>query len=160
MKRLRTVMAFTAVLAMALSTVVFAAPSPAAGIVMVSVPGSGTTSVAQVSTPSTEEITQLAQYISENLASVGATGSIKTTIKIEAPAGYKGGDIPVVVAAAGLKNGATNVFAYILLPNGRKIIVPCVVKNGYVGFVAPAFGTVSIVEVNPSVRTATGATLH
>ncbi len=74
-----------------------------------------------------------------------------------APADYKGGDIPTVLAAAGLANGAKNVFAYLLLPNGKTIILPCTVKNGYVGFVAPAFGTVSIVVLNPAMGTAANA---
>lgn len=163
MRKLRFVTAAALVLAMAFSTVVFAAPSPVAGTVMVVVPGgNGAPSSAKVSTPTQEQLEALAAYISKEAAAAGLIPSVKSTINISAPADYKGGDTPVVYAVAGLRNGANNVFAYILLPNGRTVVVPCTVRNGYVGFFAPAFGTVSIVELNApgTPSSALPATLH
>ncbi len=148
MKKIKALVAITAVIAMMFTTVVFAAPSPVAGIVTVTVPGKNA-GAAQLRTPTNKELTALANAIAENAATVGMVPSVKANVAIVAPADYKGGDIPTVFAVAGLQNGAKNVFAYILLPNGKTIIVPCTVKNGYVGFIAPTFGTVSIVELNP-----------
>ena len=148
MKKFKTIIALTAVLAMTCTTAVMAAPSPTAGVVTIAIPGKGVAEPAQLQPPTIEELTALANYISENAASLGIVPSVKTSVNIVAPAGYKGGDVPTVIAAAGLKDGAKNVFAYIRLKNGKIIIVPCTVKNGFVGFMAPAFGTVSIVELN------------
>ena len=163
MRKLRIVTVAALVLAMAFSTTALAAPSPMAGTVMVVVPGSGAPASAKVSVPTQKQLEALASFISKDAAAAGLVPSIKSTIDISAPADYKGGDTPVVFAVAGLRNGANNVFAYILLPNGKTVVVPCTVRNGYVGFFAPAFGTVSIVELNvpgaiPS--TALPATLH
>ena len=74
-----------------------------------------------------------------------------------APANYKGGDVPVVFAAAGLPNGATNVFAYIIGPKGKIIIIPCTVRNGYIGFIAPVLGPVAIVQLTPAAQSAANA---
>lgn len=164
MRKLRIVTVAALVLAMAFSTTALAAPSPMAGTVMVVVPGgNGTPASAKVSMPTQKQLEALASFISKDAAAAGLVPSVKSTIDISAPADYKGGDTPVVFAVAGLRNGANNVFAYILLPNGKTVVVPCTVRNGYVGFFAPAFGTVSIVELNvpgsiPS--TALPATLH
>jgi len=160
MKKIKSVVALTAVLAMTMTSLVMAAPSPRAGVVSVVVPGSTAAAAAEVKTPTTEELTDLADFISESLASLGQAASVKTAITIVPPADYKGGSVPVMFAAAGLKDGAQNVFAYIRLANGEVLIVPCVVNKGHVGFVAPAFGTVAIVEVNPASQPAAGATLH
>ncbi len=164
MRKLRIVTVAALVLAMAFSTTALAAPSPMAGTVMVVVPGgNGTPASAKVSMPTQKQLEALASFISKDAAAAGLVPSVKSTIDISAPAGYKGGDTPVVFAVAGLRNGANNVFAYILLPNGKTVIVPCTVRNGYVGFFAPAFGTVSIVELNVSgaiPSTALPATLH
>ncbi|MCR5591565.1 MAG: hypothetical protein K6F73_08525 [Lachnospiraceae bacterium] len=148
MKRFKAIIALTAVLAMTCTTAVMAAPSPTAGVVTVVVPGKGGAEAAQVTSPTVKELTALAGFISENAATLGMVPSVKTAIDIVAPAGYKGGDVPTIFAVAGLKDGVKNVFAYIRLKNGKTIIVPCTVKNGYVGFMAPAFGTVAIVELN------------
>ena len=154
MRKIKTLTALTLALTVAFSCVAFAAPSPTAGIVTIAVPGSTGSQPAQLQPPTIEQLTTLANFIAENAASVGMTANVKTSVTIVAPPGYTGGDVPVVVAVAGLKDGAKNVFAYLLLPNGKTIILPCTVKNGYVGFVAPAFGTVSIVELNPIAGTA------
>ncbi len=158
MRKIKSLIAVTIVLAMAFSTVVMAAPSPTAGVVTVVVPGKNGAQAAQVKAPTQKELTKLASFIAQNAATVGMTPTVVASVGIVAPADYKGGDIPTVLAAAGLANGAKNVFAYLLLPNGKTIILPCSVKNGYVGFVAPAFGTVSIVVLNPSMNTAANAT--
>ena len=161
MRKIKALTALTAALALVFSTAVFAAPSPQAGVVTIVVPGDTSSSVASIKVPTEKQLTALGSFITENAASLGLIPSVKGTITIEAPANYKGGDIPVVLAAAGLTNGAGNVFAYILLPNGKTIIAPCTVRNGYVGFIAPAFGTVSIVVLNtPSEVRAGNATLH
>ncbi len=160
MKKIRMIIALTAVLAMAVSTAVMAAPSPVAGTVTVTVPGKSGASVATVKAPTQKELTSLANYIAQNAASTGMVPTVKSSLAIVAPADYKGGDIPTVVAAAGIPNGAKNVFAYLLLPNGKTIILPCTVKNGYVGFVAPAFGTVTIVELNPATKSAANTALN
>ena len=163
MRKIKVLTAFTAAFTLALSTVAFAAPSPQAGVVSIVVPGATSASVASIKVPTEKELTSLGSFITNNAASIGLVPSVKGTITIEAPANYKGGDVPVLLAAAGLKNGAKNVFAYILLPNGKTIIVPCTIRNGYVGFMAPSFGTVSIVELNTpaEARAAAGrATLH
>ena len=149
MKKVKAIMAFTAAIAMMFATVAFAAPSPVAGTVTVVVPGGKGATAAQVKTPTTAELKALADFITTNSATLGMGASVKSTIDIIAPAGYTGGNVPVVFAAAGLKNGAKNVFAYILGPNGKITIVPCYVHNGYVGFYAPVFGSVAIVELNP-----------
>ncbi len=154
MKKIKSIIALSAVLAMAFATVVSAAPSPTAGTVTVVVPGSTGAKAAAVKTPTIEELAALGTFISQNASTTGMVPAVKSTLDILAPADYKGGDVPVVFAVAGLKNGAKNVFAYIRLANGKTIIVPCAVKNGYVGFIAPAFGTVAIVELNPASATA------
>lgn len=148
MRKIRITAVAALVLAMAFSTLVSAAPSPVAGTVMVVVPGSSTPSAPKINVPTVKQLEALADFISQDAAAAGLVPSVKSTVDIAAPANYMGGDVPVVLAVAGLRNGAGNVFAYILLPNGRKIVVPCTVRNGYVGFFAPAFGTVSIVEMN------------
>ncbi|MBO4904993.1 MAG: hypothetical protein J5367_07190 [Lachnospiraceae bacterium] len=157
MKKIKVMIALMAVFAMMIGTAVYAAPSPVAGTVTVQIPGKPGTSSATITTPTQKEIKALAEYIAQNAASMGMTAEVKGTIKIVAPADYKGGDIPTVFAVAGLPNGASNVFAYILTPNGKKIMVPCTVRNGYVGFVAPSFGTVSIVVLNQAAQTAANA---
>ena len=156
MKKIKALAAVTAVIAMMFTTVAFAAPSPVAGIVTVTVPGKNA-GAAQVRTPTAKEITALADAIMENAAAVGMVPNVKANLAVVAPADYKGGDIPTVFAVAGLVNGAKNVFAFILMPNGKTVIVPCTVRNGYVGFIAPAFGAVSIVELNPVASTAANA---
>ena len=158
MRKIKTLIALTAVIAMTAATLVSAAPSPVAGTVTVIVPGSAGEKPAEVKTPTEKELKELAEFISENAAALGMSASVKSTIDIVAPADYKGGDTPVVFAVSGLKDGAKNVFAYILLKNGKRIIVPCTIKNGYVGFIAPAFGTVSIVELNPAAQMAGSTT--
>ena len=157
MRKFRSMIAITAVLAMAFSTVAFAAPSPTAGVVAVVVPGSSGAKAAAVKTPTLEELSAIGAFISQNAAATGMVPSVKSTIDVIAPADYKGGDTPFVFAVAGLKDGAKNVFAYIRLKNGKTVIVPCTVRNGYVGFISPGFGTVAIVELN-SVPTATSNT--
>ena len=154
MKKIKTIVALTAAFAMLFATCAIAAPSPAAGTVTVVVPGAKGATAAQVKAPTQEELKKLADYITANVASMGMGASVKSTIDIVAPAGYTGGDVPVVMAAAGLKNGATNVFAYVLGPNGKITIVQCFVHNGYVGFYTPVFGSVAIVEVSPLAGTA------
>ena len=154
MRKIKTLIALTAVIAMAFTTVAFAAPSPVAGTVTVTIPGGKGSSAAQIKVPAQEDIKALADFISANAAQAGMTANVKGTIEIVAPAGYTGGDVPVVFAAAGLPNGATNVFAYIIGPKGKIIIVPCTVRNGYIGFVAPVLGPVSIVEMTPAQQTA------
>ena len=146
MRKIKSLIACVIVLSMAFATAVSAAPSPAAGTVAVIVPGSTSAKPAQVKAPTEKELKALTDFITQNAASTGTIPSVKTTIDIVAPDDYKGGDAPVVFAVAGLANGAKNVFAYIRLKNGKVLIIPCAVKNGYVGFYAPAFGTVSIVE--------------
>ena len=163
MRKIKALTALTAALTLAISTVAFAAPSPKAGVVSIVVPGDTGASVASIKVPTEKELTTLGSFITNNAASLGLIPSVKGTITIEAPANYKGGEVPVLLAAAGLKNGATNVFAYILLPNGKTVIVPCTIRNGYVGFMAPTFGTVSIVELNTPAEAkaaAAKATLH
>lgn len=157
MRKIKVLAALAMALTVAFSCVAFAAPSPVAGTVTVLVPGKAGAEAATIQAPTQEQIVALANFIAENAAAIGMTPSVKTTISIVAPADYKGGDVPVVIAAAGLKDGAQNVFAYLLLPNGKTIILPVTVKNGYVGFVAPAFGTVSIVEMLPGASTAANA---
>lgn len=157
MKKFKTIAALGAAFALLFSTVAFAAPSPAAGTVTVVVPGGKGPSAAQVKAPTQEELKALADYITQNVASMGLGASVKSTIDIIAPAGYTGGDVPVVFAAAGLKNGATNVFAYVLGPNGKITVVQCFVHNGYVGFYTPVFGSVAIVELNPLTGAAAAA---
>ena len=147
MKKIKALAAITAILAVTVSTAVFAAPSPTAGVVTVVVPGSSTASAAEVKAPSQEALTELAEFIAENAATVGQTASVKSAISIIAPKGYKGGSVPVVYAVAGLKDGANNVFAFIRMANGKVVIVPCTVRRGYVGFIAPVFGDVAIVEL-------------
>ena len=162
MKKVKTVVALCAVFAMIFSTVALAAPSPMAGTVTVVVPGAGGTA-AQIKVPTQQEVKALADFISANAASQGMAASVKGTIDIVPPAGYTGGEVPVVFAAAGLKNGARNVFAYVLGPKGKVIIVPCTVHNGYIGFFAPVLGPVAIVEINPisaPAAPAAPATLH
>ena len=157
MKKIRMMAALTAAFTMLFTTVAFAAPSPAAGTVTVVVPGGNGPAAAQVKAPTQEELKALADYITSNVASMGMGASVKSTIDIIAPAGYKGGDVPVVFAVSGLKNGAKNVFAYVLGPNGKIVMIPCFVHNGYVGFYAPVFGSVAIVEVNPLTQAAAPA---
>ncbi len=150
MKKVKSLIALSAVIAMMAATTVCAAPSPVAGTVVVTTPGGKGAGQATVKQASQKELTTLTNYIAQNAAASGMIPSVKATVSIVAPADYKGGDIPTVIAAAGLPNGAANVFAYILLPNGKTVVIPCTVKNGYVGFVAPAFGTVSIVQLTPA----------
>ncbi len=150
MRKLKSVIAVTIVLGMLFSTAVMAAPSPAAGVVTVVVPGQTGAKAAQVKTPTQEEIKAITDFIAKQAAQTGTIPNVKSTIDIVAPAGYAGGNAPVVFAVAGLTDGAKNVFAYIRLSNGKVLIIPCTVKNGYVGFYAPAFGTVSIVEHLPA----------
>lgn len=151
------IIALTAVIAMAASTAVMAAPSPVAGTILVQTPGKPGTSAASVKQPTQKELTALANYIAQNAASMGMTPTVVSSIKIVAPADYKGGDVPTVIAAAGIPNGASNVFAYVLLANGNTVIVPCTVRNGYVGFVSPGFGTVTIVQLSGKQQTAANA---
>ena len=146
MRKIKSLTACVIVLAMAFSTAVMAAPSPAAGVVAVVVPGSAAAKPAEVKAPTEAEIKAITDFIAKNAAATGTIPSVKSTIDIVAPADYKGGNAPVVFAVAGLRDGAKNVFAYIRLKNGKVLIIPCAVKNGYVGFYAPAFGTISIVE--------------
>ncbi len=153
MKKIKAVAAIVAVFTMMATTMVFAAPSPTAGTITVVDPVTKAPSSAQIKQPEQKELEKLAAFISESLAQNGMTASVKTSVSIVAPKGYKGGEIPTVMALAGIPNGATNVFAYILLTNGKKIIVPCTVKNGYVGFVSPGYGTVTIVQLNPTAAT-------
>ena len=157
MKKVKTIIALTAVIAMAVSTAVMAAPSPVAGTILVNTPGKPGSSAATVKQPTQKDLAKLADYIAQNAASMGMTASVVSSISIVAPADYKGGDVPTVIAAAGLPNGASNVFAYILLANGSRVMVPCTVRNGYVGFVSPGFGTVSIVVLNQAAQTAGNA---
>ena len=157
MRKLKALIAITAVIAASVTTGVFAAPSPVAGVVTVVVPGSKGATAAQVKVPTQEAVADLAAFISENAASTGMVPNVKSTISIVAPADYKGGNVPVVFAVAGLKDGAKNVFAYIRMANGKVLILPCSVKNGYVGFISPVFGDVSIVELNPAAKTAANA---
>ena len=157
MRKLKAIIALTAVLAMTASTAVMAAPSPVAGTILVTTPGKPGASAASVKQPTQKELKKLADYIAENAASMGMSASVVSSISIVAPADYKGGDIPTVIAAAGLPDGASNVFAYILLPNGNKVMIPCTVRRGYVGFVSPGFGTVSIVVLTPAAQTAANA---
>lgn len=154
MKKVKSLIALSAAIAMMAATTVCAAPSPVAGTVVVTTPGGKGAGQATVRQASQKELTTLTNYIAQNAAASGMIPSVKATVSIVAPADYKGGDIPTVIAAAGLPNGAKNVFAYLLLPNGKTIILPCTVKNGYVGFVAPAYGTVSIVQLDPATSTA------
>ena len=158
MKKIKTLVALCAVFAMMFSTVAMAAPSPRAGSVTVTIPGRGSSSAAQIKVPSEKDIKTLGDFISANAAASGMSASVKGTIEVVAPADYKGGDVPVVFAAAGLPNGATNVFAYIIGPKGKIIIVPCTVRNGYIGFVAPALGSVAIVQLSPATQSAANAT--
>ena len=148
MKKLRTLAALTAALTLAISTVAMAAPSPVAGTVVVVTPG-GAAQPAQITPATQQQVETLVALISDTAMQNGLFPSLKATVNITAPAGYTGGETPILLAAAGLKDGA-NVYAYILLPNGKHLIVPCTVKNGYVGFMAPAFGTVAIVEFTPA----------
>lgn len=157
MKKVKSLIALTAVIAMMAATTVCAAPSPVAGTVIVVNPGSKSSGQATIKQATQKEMTTLANFIAQNAAATGMVPSVKATVSIVAPADYKGGDIPTVIAAAGLPNGAKNVFAYLLLPNGKTIILPCTVKNGYVGFVAPAYGTVSIVQLDPATSTSANA---
>ena len=115
---------------------------------MVSVPGSGKASAAKLTVPSDKDLSALASLITDSAKQMGMVPSVKATVGIAAPAGYTGGEVPVVIAVSGLKNGASNVFAFIVLPNGKTVVIPCTVRNGYVGFTAPALGSVSIVEMN------------
>ncbi len=156
MKKVRVMIALTAVIAMAVSTAVFAAPSPVAGTVNILDPVTGRASAATVKAPTQTELKELASYIAQNAAAAGMVPTVKSNVDIVAPAGYKGGDVPMVLAVAGLKNGAKNVFAYIRLANGKVLILPCTVNKGYVGFITPAFGTVSIVELNPATAMTAG----
>ncbi len=160
MKKIRAMIAITAILALTASTVVLAAPSPAAGVVSIIVPGSTTPSAAQIKAPTQKALTELASFITQNAATIGQAPSVKSSVTIVAPNGYKGGDIPIIYAVAGLKDGAKNVFAYIRMANGKFVIVPCTVRRGFVGFVAPVFGDVAIVELNPAVSVPASATLH
>ena len=160
MKKIKAMIAITAILALSAATVAFAAPSPAAGVVSIVIPGSTTPSVAQIKAPTEKALTELASFIAQNAALAGVTPSVKSSVTIVAPKGFKGGNIPIIYAVAGLKDGAKNVFAYIRMANGKVIIVPCTVRKGYVGFVAPAFGDVAIVELNPSAAVPASATLH
>ena len=157
MRKIKALIAITAMIAVSVTTCVFAAPSPVAGTVTVVVPGSKGASAAQVKTPTEKALTELASFISENAATTGMTPTVKSAITIVAPADYKGGDVPVVYAVAGLKDGAKNVFAFIRMANGKVVILPCTVRKGYVGFIAPVFGDVAIVELNPAVSTALNA---
>ena len=154
MKKIKAVAALVAVFAMMAGTFVFAAPSPTAGTITIVAPVTKSPSSAQIRQPEQKELEKLASFIAESVAQNGMTANIKTSVSIVAPKGYKGGEIPTVMALAGIPNGATNVFAYILLTNGKKIIVPCTVKNGYVGFVSPGYGTVTIVQLTPAAATA------
>ena len=158
MKKIQTLVALCAVFAMMFSTVAMAAPSPVAGTVTVTIPGSGGSSAAQIKVPSEQDIKALGDFISANAAASGMTANVKGTIEIVAPANYQGGDVPVVFAAAGLPNGATNVFAYIIGPKGKIIIIPCTVRNGYIGFIAPVLGPVAIVQLTPAAQSAANAT--
>ncbi len=162
MRKIRIMTVAALVLALAFSTVAFAAPSPKAGTVTVVIPGSGKAQNAQINVPSEKQLEALASAITDLAASMGMVPSVKSTVGITAPAGYTGGDIPVVLAVAGIKNCATNIFACILLPNGKTVLIPCTVKNGYVGFNAPGFGTVSIIEMNApgAPKSAAPAKLH
>ena len=157
MRKIKTLVALTAVIAMIFTSAAFAAPSPVAGTVTVTIPGSKGSSAAQIKVPSQEDVKTLTDFISANAAQSGMTANVKGTIEIVAPADYTGGDVPVVFAAAGLPNGAQNVFAFIIGPKGKIIIVPCTVRNGYIGFFAPVLGTVSIVEMTPAQQTAANA---
>ena len=157
MKRLKVFIALVAVLAMTFPMTVFAAPSPVAGTVLVNTPGKPGASSATIKMPTKKELQKLGDYINQNAASMGMMPQVLTSISIVAPADYKGGDIPTVLAAAGIPNGASNVFAYVLLANGKTVMLPCTVRNGYVGFVSPGFGTVSIVVLNPAAQTAANA---
>ena len=96
MRKIKTLIALTAVIAMAFTTVAFAAPSPVAGTVTVTIPGGKGSSAAQIKVPAQEDIKALADFISANAAQAGMTANVKGTIEIVAPAGYTGGDVPVV----------------------------------------------------------------
>lgn len=154
MKKIKAMIALTAVIAMAFATVAMAAPSPVAGTVTVVIPGQSGSSQVKVSAPSQASVAALASYISEFAASSGMVPTVKATVSISAPAGYRGGSIPVTIAAAGLPDGARNVFAYIRYPNGKIVVLPCTVKGGRVGFVAEGFGDVSIVQLTDAMQSA------
>lgn len=157
MKKIKAMIALTAVIAMAFTTVAMAAPSPVAGTVTVVIPGQKSASQPRISTPSQVSVAALASYISQFAAQSGTVPTVKATVSISAPADYKGGDVPITVAAAGLPDGAQNVFACIRLANGQIIVLPCTVRGGRVGFVAPAFGDVSIVQLSPAAQNAANA---
>lgn len=141
------ILALTLAMATAFSTVVMAAPSPMAGVVVMTT-ATGQTRPAQIKTPTTQDLNALTQYITANLAAIGGAGTVKTAVDIVGSNGFAP-NTPIMVACAGIPDGAKNIFAYIRLKNGQTLIVPCTVKNGYVGFIAPAAGTVAIVEVSP-----------
>lgn len=185
MKKIRKIAALTLVLSLVASTAVWAAPSPRCGIVWYflhchtdddggssenSAPSTSTlvtqqagdATVASVSYPTVEELSSLTVYITQNAALLGMTPSVKSVLKVNRPAGYTGGLVPTVFAVAGLKNGATNVYAYIRGADGKFYIMPCAIFNGYVGFYTPAFGTVAIVQLDKisSGRKSAGKKLH
>ena len=62
MKKIKSIIALSAVLAMALATVVSAAPSPTAGIVTVVVPGSKGAKAAAIKTPTVAELTEIIYF--------------------------------------------------------------------------------------------------
>ena len=162
MKNTLKILMIASLLAALVCVPVFAAPSPAAGSVNIIVGGKQVPLSSGMKTPTEKDTKQIQTFIFDNAASLGKVANVKSTVTLVAPAGYKKGEeTPIVLASAGLKDGARNVFAYILLPNGKIIIRQCTIKNGYVGFMIPAFGTVSIVELNDAAKTASGlAKLH
>ncbi len=151
-KKIKLLIITTAILTSCFCMPAMAAPSPSAGTVSVVINGRQMPLSDGLKTPTADEMAKIGSFISNDAAQQGKIPSVKATVKIETPSEYKKGDfIPVVFAVSGLKNGASNVFAYILLPNGKIVNKPCTVKNGYVGFYTDVFGTVSIVELNDTV---------
>lgn len=186
MKKIRKIAALALVLSLVVSTSVWAAPSPRSGLIWLylnylweedssdssshsNTPSTSTlvtqhaqdATVASVAYPTVEELSSLTVYITQNAALLAMTPNVKSVIKVNKPAGYTGGLVPTVTAVAGLKNGASNVYAYIRGTDGKFYIMPCAVYNGYVGFYTPAFGTVAIVQLDKAATgKAAGKKLH
>ena len=178
MRKLRALAALTVAISLLASTAVLAKPSPKSGdgkaylnedtnsstpqtAKWTALPESEAT-ILSLKPPTAEELSDLTVYITQNTALLGKTPNVKCVVKTNQPSGYKGGLVPVVFAVSGLKNGQADIYAYIRGAGGQLYIMPCVVFNGYVGYFAPAFGAVAIVELlNPSVKTkSAGKKLH
>ena len=164
MKKFRVMVALAAVMTLALSATVFAAPSPQAAVTAPAPTILGGLSDAGVPVtvkPITDKATlvTLASNVMAYAQSVGGTPQVVGSADIQAPAGYTGGPITLSLAAPGLVPG-DNAYAAHLMANGQTEIVQLTVGNGTATGTYNGLSPVTIFKVVGASASAASSGLH